>query len=210
MKDCAAFRRDSRFLLLLVVVLTPNWALIAAHNIDESQAIAEIERLGGKVKRDDKLPGQPVTGVERFRCFRFENKDLYLLKSLKNLTTLDLSDNPIKDAGFKELAELKNLTTLNLGSTQITDAGFKGLGQLKNLTTLDLSNTQIADTGAKELRELKRLTTLNLSAAPITDESIKALRELTNLTTLDLSSTDVTGAGLRQLRELNHLTAPQA
>jgi internalin A len=61
-------------------------------------------------------------------------KDLYLLKSLRNLTTLDLSDNSVKDARFKELLELKNLTTLNLGSTQITDAGFEGLGQLKNLT----------------------------------------------------------------------------
>jgi hypothetical protein len=54
MKDLAVFRRDMRFLLLLVVVLTPNWALIAAHKIDESQAIAEIEGLGGKVRRDDK------------------------------------------------------------------------------------------------------------------------------------------------------------
>jgi hypothetical protein len=53
MKDFAAFRRDTRLLLLLMVVLTPNRTLITAHNIDESQVIAEIERLGGKVQRDD-------------------------------------------------------------------------------------------------------------------------------------------------------------
>jgi Leucine-rich repeat (LRR) protein len=107
---------------LLAVVLAPNCAVFAADKLDESQAIREIERLGGNVKRDDKLPDRPVTAVDFSRSQRVEE-----LKDLKNLTTLDLSETKITDAGLKELRELKKLASLSLANTQITDTGLKKL-----------------------------------------------------------------------------------
>jgi hypothetical protein len=52
-----------RSALLLAAVVAPISAANPADKLDESQAIREIERLGGTVVRDDKLPGRPITQV---------------------------------------------------------------------------------------------------------------------------------------------------
>ena len=148
--------------LLLAVALALNSAVIAADNLDESAAIREIERLGGKIKRDDTLPGHPVTAVSFRMASPFEDADVPLLKPFTNLTTLDLRGTKIcgthiMGAGLKELRELKKLTTLDLSDTKITDAGLAEL-ELNNLTTLHLSRTTIKDAGLKQLRKLKNLT----------------------------------------------------
>ena len=55
--------RESHFSLLAVsVVLTANFEF-ADDNSDESKAIEKIELLGGKVTRDEKLPGRPAIRV---------------------------------------------------------------------------------------------------------------------------------------------------
>ena len=60
----------------------------------------------------------------------------------------------VTDAGLKELATLKNLTTLDLSNTGVTDAGLKELAPLKNLTTLNLGGfTRVTDEGIKELQK---------------------------------------------------------
>ena len=140
---------------------------------------------GGKVQRDDRLPDRPVTAVDFTESRRVGDKNLYVLKTLKNLTTLTLRGTNIKDAGLKEIREIKSLTTLYLGFPQITDAGLKELRDLKNLTTLDLSCNQITDAGLKELSELKNLTTLILYGTKITDAGLKELGELKNLMTVE-------------------------
>src|SRR5262245_57867784 len=81
---------------------------------DEAAAVKAIEKMGGKVTRDDKRPGKPVLGV-------------------------DLSQKQITDAGLKLLKEFKTLQMLNIRSTAVTDAGLKELKELKNLETLDLT-----------------------------------------------------------------------
>jgi internalin A len=94
----------------------------------EDKAVAFVEKLGGVVTRDDKLPGKPVVKV-------------------------NLADTNVTDAGLKELAPLKNLTILYLNETKVTDAGLKELAPLKNLTWLNLRDTQVTDTGLKELQQ---------------------------------------------------------
>ena len=82
------------------LILCPS-ALVRADDA-EDKAVAFVEKLGGKVTRDDKLPGKPVT-------------------------TLDLVGTKMTDAGLKELAALKSLSSLNLTGTKVTDAGEKEL-----------------------------------------------------------------------------------
>src|SRR5438132_7218776 len=88
----------------------------ASVRADEASAVKAVENLGGKVTRDDKLPGKPVIAV-----------NLYGTK--------------VTDAGLKELKHLKQLTSLNLACTQVTAAGLKELKHLKQLTSLKLSRT---------------------------------------------------------------------
>jgi internalin A len=70
----------------------------------EDKAVAFVEKLGGRVARDEKTPGKPVTFVSLY----FTN---------------------VSGAGLKELAVLKNLATLELSATKLTDAGLKELQQ---------------------------------------------------------------------------------
>src|SRR5262245_65130401 len=99
---------------------------------DEEAAVKAVEKLGGKVRRDDKAPGKPVVAVD--------------LRS--TLTT---------DADLKVLKECKHLQVLDLGVTQVTDAGLKELKELRQLQELDLTFTKVTDAGLKELKELRQL-----------------------------------------------------
>ena len=141
--------RLTKLTVALVLVLTPACAVVAANQLDESQAIAEIERLGGKVERDDKSPGRPVTEVN-FIWGGVGDSDLRVLRTFKNLTTLKLEETKITDAGLKDLGGLKSLKTLSLTSTHIRDAGL----------------THISDAGLKELKELNNLNGAGISALP--------------------------------------------
>jgi hypothetical protein len=142
----------------------------------EDKAVAFVEKLGGKVTRDEKLPGKPVTGVN-LGLSKVTDLGLKEVVALKNLHKLDLFGTDVTDAGLKELAHLKSLTTVTLTETKVTDAGLKELAPLKSLTTLDLGGTQVTDAGIKELASLKNLTTLFLFATRVTDAGQKDLQK---------------------------------
>ena len=77
-------------LVLSGLLLGLPWSSLRAADDAEDKAVAFVEKLGGKVKRDDKAEGKPVRGV-------------------------DLADRTkVTDAGLKELAALKQLQSLDL------------------------------------------------------------------------------------------------
>jgi internalin A len=152
-----------------------------AARADEASAVKAVEKLGGKVTCDDKLPGKPVIGV--------------------NLGGVTGTGNDVTDAVLKELNDLKQLTTLHLGVTQVTAAGLKELKELKQLTSLDLTGIKVTDAGLKELKELKQLTSLNLNGTGVTDAGLKELKELKQLTSLSLGGTKVTADGVADLQK---------
>src|SRR5262249_26075551 len=115
----------------------------------EDTAAKAVEKLGGKVTRDDKDPAHPVGAVS-------------------------LPGTPVTDAGLKELAAVKALQTLDLsGCPKVTDAGLKQLAALKGLKELHLGGVGVTDAGVKELAVLKDLQTLNLGATGVTDAGLK-------------------------------------
>lgn len=93
------------------------------------------------------------------------------------LTSLDLKDTPVTDAGLRELAPLQNLTTLDLSRTEVTDAGLRELAPLQNLTTLDLSWTEVTNAGLRELAPLQNLTKLLLDRKRVTDAGVSELQQ---------------------------------
>ena len=107
---------------------TPPDPFVPPADAAEAKAVEAIKKLGGKVTRDDKLPGKPVIGV-------------------------DLAFTAVTDEDLKELKELKQLTTLNLCNTQVTDASLKDLKELKQLRTLHLGRGKVTDAGVKDLQE---------------------------------------------------------
>ena len=121
-------------LSMLLIVTT---SLLSADEVlDESATIQKIELLGGKVARNDKLPGRPVIGVDLESSRRFTNGHLHLLNAFGHLTKLNLRNTRITDEGAIEIGKLTNLTVLSVAETTITDEGLKEIGQLKSPTNL--------------------------------------------------------------------------
>src|SRR4051812_40523 len=96
--------------------------LCGAARADEAAAVKLVEKLGGRITRDDKQPGRPVIEASLVNS-KVTDVDLKELKGLKQLTTLILWNTQVTDAGLKELKELKQLNSLDLNITKVTDAG---------------------------------------------------------------------------------------
>ena len=58
----------------IAVVILAASLVVADDNLDEAKAIKKIELLGGKVTRDEMLPGRPVIGVDLYGSKKFNDK----------------------------------------------------------------------------------------------------------------------------------------
>jgi hypothetical protein len=129
------------FLPMLVLSLLVGWAICGcsanqkseqkseqAKPEEQEKAIAEIQKLGGKVTIDKDKPAKPVLEVH-------------------------LSGTRVTDAGLEHLRGLTELILLNLMNTQVTDAGLEHIKGLKNLQTLNLTGTKVTDEGVKNLKQ---------------------------------------------------------
>jgi hypothetical protein len=98
----------------------------------EAVAVAEIERLGGKVFFDKKAAGRPVYSV-------------------------NFGQTGITDNAMKSVEELPELKVLILDDTKVTDAGLKCVRQLPQLRSLLLMNAGVTDAGLENVKTLVHL-----------------------------------------------------
>ena len=143
-------------------------------------AIAEIERLGGRVRFEENSADKLVYSV-------------------------NFAESTVTDGALKNVEELKELKALVLGFTKVTDAGLAHIEQLSQLRHLDLMNTRVTDAGMKHIESLCRLETLTLDNTQVTDVGLEQIKKLTQLYLLGLTNTRVTNAGLKHLTELRNL-----
>ena len=138
------------------------------------------------------------TGLEQLDLSgkSLNNSDIEQLRKMKNLVSLDLSDNKINDISVLE--ELTDLTWLSLTKNQIGSIGV--LKTLNKLTVLDLRNNRISNISV--LEGLTDLTWLGLAGNKISD--IGALEGLTGLTELYLEFNQISDIGV--LNNLTNLT----
>ena len=172
-------------LLTLGLSLAPVLCWAAEPKAEEAKAIAEIEKLGGYVTRDEKSPDKPVISVS---LFGGEDADAGLVKleCLTHLHDLNLMFTKITDTGLAHLEGLTKLQKLELQGTKVTDAGLVHLKGLTQLQSLDLDYTQVTDAGLIYLQALTELHTLHMSWTKVTDAGLVHLKGLTKLQTLDL------------------------
>jgi hypothetical protein len=126
-----------RILGLMSLIFLAGALTARGENEKEDKAVAAIEKLGGKVERDNKKAGAPVISV-------------------------DLTSKDVKDADLDCLQDLGELKSLKLDNTRITDDGLKRVKGLKNLRSLTLSFTAISDEGLKHLTGLSNLEFLHV------------------------------------------------
>jgi len=59
----------------------------------------------------------------------------------------------VTDAGLNEIKSIKNLTELSLSGNPVTDEGMKKLKELDKLKSLTLTRTSVTEKGVKEIKE---------------------------------------------------------
>ena len=136
----------------------------------------EVQRLGGRVERDENRPGKPIIGID-LQGRDLEDSGLVIFTGLTELQELNLRGTLITDAGLVHLQGLRSLESLNLSETRITDAGLEQLGTLEKLSELTLENTPISDTGLARLAPLKKLRLVIASGTLVTMAGANALRK---------------------------------
>lgn len=170
----AQWRLFSVPLVCVGLAMLISAAKVRAQDVDK--AIAEIQKLGGKVDRDDKAEGKPVT-VVNFGTTQVGDEALANLKGFAKLQKLTLNGTKITDAGLEQLKGLEGLKKLYLVDTKVTDTGLAHLKELKSLEILSLVGTQVTDAGLDNLKELANLKEVFLFGTKVTDEGAKKLKE---------------------------------
>jgi CubicO group peptidase (beta-lactamase class C family) len=148
----------------------------AAPPVDVEAALSSIQKLGGKVERDEKGAGKPVITVN-LGLTEVKDADLEHLEGLATVKKLTLNDTPITDQALDHLKDLSELEKLYLVDTKVTDAGLERLKGLKNLRILSLAGTQVTDAGIEHLKGMSKLKEVFLYGTKVGDEGAKQLKE---------------------------------
>ena len=168
-------------------------ALASGAFADEAGAIAALEKIGAKVRRDMQLVGKPVVAVY-LDGTKVTDADLKHLAEFKRLGVLQLDKTGITGEGFKELQGLEDLHWLTLSHTKTSDKS------LIHLRVLHLQDTPVTNEGLKELKELRSLERLVLTATKVTDAGLAQLQNLKSLKELYFNQTEVTDEGVKNLK----------
>jgi CubicO group peptidase (beta-lactamase class C family) len=154
----------------------PAPAIEPAKPVDIEGVVSAIQKLGGKVERDDKGAGKPVI-VVNLGLTEVKDADLEPLDNLATLKRLTLNDTPITDAALDHFKGLAGLEKLYLVDTKITDAGLERLKGLKGLQVLSLAGTQVSNAGLEYLKDMPGLKEVFLYGTKVDDEGAKQLKE---------------------------------
>jgi len=190
-------------ILILITIAVPP-ATAQASRPAEDQAIAALEKRGGRVFRDETLPHRPITMIDLDET-ESTDEDLVNLEVFSSIQSLSLDGTRISDAGLAHVSRLTSLTELSIDNTSIGDAGLAHLAGLKNLRKLSLDGTSITGAGLAHLKELSRLENLSMVGTKVDDAGAVILKGLTRLEWLILDGTAITDAALEQLKGSTNL-----
>jgi hypothetical protein len=170
--------------IFMVLVLTVVGVLIfrsatSKKTYDPDKVLAELEKVGAIIERDQSKPEHPVIGVN-LTSRDFDNHVLGGLVAFPELRKLDLSATKTSDVTLEWLEDVTSLQVLNLGHTKVTAGGMQFLTKLVNLEELNLNETIMTDRalmsnhGLFELAGLKKLKRLQLDGTLANGLELKA------------------------------------
>jgi len=173
-------------LLLLMAVLTCCGVTALAQSnktildqpLDQQASVKKIIELGG----DWEAPSKTV--LIGFIGAKFTNETFELLKPLKEMRILYLSEIPADDNAFEHCKDLQALEEI-----QIRDCKFDG-------------------TGLKHFAKCRRLKRIILAETPISDECLEIISRCESLEVLTIENFDIAStisqAGVRKLSSLKN------
>jgi hypothetical protein len=143
---------------------------------ETEKAITCVEKMGGKVTRDETTVGKQVVDVLFKADHCPDELDLSPLLKFPCLRALHLICVPLDDANVQHLTHLQSLRSLTLAATGITDHHLKQLSALHALNKLVITYADITDEGLACVKEFKHLREIEIVGSNITDEGINDLR----------------------------------
>jgi hypothetical protein len=169
----------------------------------KDRAEEQLARLNGRVKRDKKLPGSPVTEVRLFSD-KVTDDDLKELVGFTSLRRLEFSAPEVTGTGLAALAELPLEELHIMFAKGITDDGLKAVAKIKSLKVLNLPQGKFGDDGVKELAALTNLEELSDSDG-VGDVGIYPLKTLTKLRKFSATNCKVGDGAMKTLATLPEL-----
>jgi hypothetical protein len=162
---------------LFAVIMAAAPAYVRADDPgDQDKAIEEVKKLGGKVERDEKEAGKPVT-IVNLGLSQVTDESMSVIKPFPKVQKITLNGTKITDAGLQPLKDLASLQKLYLVDTKVTDAGLEHLKGLASLRILSLVGTDITDAGLEQLKGMENLQELFVAGTKVTDDGVKKLKE---------------------------------
>lgn len=209
---CWGTRLWGNAILYALAMMLAFCPVLAAEEISEAEAIAELKSLGGRVyeyaapsfdpRRKSKVLKAADVGA------RNSDRLIALLKHIRGLQAVSIEGCSVTDAGIAALKLQPRLRILTLRHSEppmITDAGLREIGAITTLTSLSLGRTPVSKVGFAQLANLAELETFDASGPAVTDGALAELARLANLKRLSLSETALTNAGLAVLKRIGRL-----
>ena len=148
-------------------------------------------------------------GLEKLVVLNLSRNKLSKLKramfeDLRNLQSLDISDNMIEGVPTETFRSLTNLYSLQLARNKIPALSQGSLAGMQRLTSLDLQNNSIVNIHRGAFRNFTFLQDLNLFQNQL-PEIPEAVKSLSSLKTIDLGRNRISGIDNSSLAGLSSL-----
>ena len=222
-------RWSFRSFLVFVLVFSIRLAWISNQARVQRNAVAAIEKAGGKVYYDFQtkpVPGQPENmvnrdpkGVSRWPAWMVSRLGPDLFHSVRIVDLRGDADAVAPLLGqLRDINEVTLMSSPETGEITLSDEGIKHLSNLKYLWRLKvgfplqtrinrkIKGSLLTGKGIEQLRNCAHLTHLELDGAfQLKNDDLAALKSLPSLESLTLSSSRITGEGLKHVAVLKNL-----
>lgn len=131
----------------------------------------------------------------------FDPKNLAILKDMKRLEALNLSQNRLT-GGLNKLTACPSLKLLDISSTGVNDNDLKSLQKFANLEHLDVDHCPITDAGLMSLAELKHLKWLDVQGTGVTAGGVISFLKKAHLERLLLTNRQFSNADVQKISAL--------
>ncbi|EFC47816.1 predicted protein [Naegleria gruberi] len=207
----------------IISMLDDSWFILNNCSLISKQffnVIKERSKLGIQFKKKftEKrvelfMKSQFLNSIVKVKVYRWllaslvKTNQTKFISEMKQLTSLNITNNQICVEGVKYISEMKQLLSLNISENEIGDKGAKYISEMKQLTSLNIYDNEISNEGVKYLSEMKQLTSLNIGVNRISDEEAKYISEMKQLISLNIGYNEIGDKGVKYISEMKQLTS---
>jgi hypothetical protein len=168
--------------------------------LDQQTSVAKIIALGGDWEAPSKTVLIGLVGE------KFTNETFELLKPLKEMRILYLSEIPADDNAFEHCKDLHAIEEIQIRNCKLTGTGLKHLAKCKRLQRVIISETPISDECLEIISHFESVETLSIenfdTASKITEAGIRRLSTLKKAKQIDIDITQPSSELEAELRRL--------